>query len=293
MKSMTGFGRAEEYSNELQCGFKAEISSINRKQFDLKISMPRELMPFEMELRAFVAERVTRGSLMLRIEPLLIAGHSGSSADFTKAELLLAAAREFQEKHHLPGEITISDILAIPDAVAVQPVDLSNEACMAFLKQILATAIDAMIRMRELEGQNLQKDILSRIDTMETVVNEIQPLAEALPDLQKQRLYKRLKEFDLPIEDNDERILREAVIYGDKLDTTEEITRLHSHFSNFRKLARETDGPVGRALDFMVQEIFRECNTLGNKAASTEISPRVVTLKTELEKIREQVQNIE
>ena len=91
----------------------------------------------------------------------------------------------------------------------------------------------------------------------------------------------------------DERILREAVIYGDKLDVTEEITRLHSHFANFRKLANEPENPVGRSLDFMVQEIFRECNTLGNKAGSTEISPRVVMLKTELEKIREQVQNIE
>ena len=114
---------------------------------------------------------------------------------------------------------------------------------------------------------------------MEALVNEIHPLAAALPELQKQRLYKRLKEFDLPVDCNDERILREAVIYGDKLDVTEEITRLHSHFANFRKLAGE--------------EIFRECNTLGNKAASTDISPRVVALKTELEKIREQVQNIE
>lgn len=293
MKSMTGFGRAEEYSGELQCGFKIEISSINKKQFDLKISMPRELMPLEMELRAFVAERIARGSLTLRIEPLMQTGQPMQNADFSKAELILAAAREFQEKHHLPGEITISDLLAIPDAITFQAVDLSDEKSMEFLKRLLSSAIDGLIRMRTLEGANLQKDILERIDTMEAIVNEIQPLAEALPEIQKQRLYKHLKEFDLPVDDNDERILREAVIYGDKLDTTEEITRLRSHFSNFRKLARETEGPVGRALDFMVQEIFRECNTLGNKAASTEISPRVVTLKTELEKIREQVQNIE
>ncbi len=293
MKSMTGFGRAEEYSGELQCGFKIEISSINKKQFDLKISMPRELMPLEMELRAFVAERIARGSLTLRIEPLMQTGQPMQNADFSKAELILAAAREFQEKHHLSGEITISDLLAIPDAITFQAVDLSDEKSMEFLKKLLSSAIDGLIRMRTLEGANLQKDILERIDTMEAIVNEIQPLAEALPEIQKQRLYKHLKEFDLPVDDNDERILREAVIYGDKLDTTEEITRLRSHFSNFRKLARETNGPVGRALDFMVQEIFRECNTLGNKAASTEISPRVVTLKTELEKIREQVQNIE
>ena len=147
--------------------------------------------------------------------------------------------------------------------------------------------------MRTREGENLKRDILGRIGVMETLVDEIRPLAAQLPAIQKERLFKRLKEFDLSIEDTDERILREAVIYGDKLDVTEEITRLRSHFTNFRKLADEPDTPVGRSLDFMVQEIFRECNTLGNKAGSTEISPRVVMLKTELEKIREQVQNIE
>lgn len=293
MKSMTGFGRAEEYSNELQCGFKVELSSINKKQFDLKFSMIRELMPFEIELRAFVAERITRGSLTLRVETVAHAGSQAQAVDFSRAELLLAAARDFQKKHALPGEITISDILAIPDAAVVQTVDLSNEACMNLLKTVIGRAIDELIRMRGLEGANLKKDILSRIDAMEALVNEIQPLAADLPEIQKQRLCKRLKEFDLPVDSNDERILREAVIYGDKLDVTEEITRLHSHFANFRKLAAETAVPVGRSLDFMVQEIFRECNTLGNKAASTEISPRVVALKTELEKIREQVQNIE
>lgn len=293
MKSMTGFGRAEEFCNELQCGFKVELSSINKKQFDLKFSMIRELMPFEIELRNFLAERITRGSITLRIETVTHTDPHAQTVDFSKAEVLLAAAREFQKKHALPGEITISDILAIPDAAVIQSIDLANEACMEFLKTVIGKAIDALIHMRELEGENLKRDILARINTMETLVNEIHPLAAALPELQKQRLYKRLKEFDLPVECNDERILREAVIYGDKLDVTEEITRLHSHFANFRKLAEETAAPVGRSLDFMVQEIFRECNTLGNKAASTDISPRVVALKTELEKIREQVQNIE
>ncbi len=293
MKSMTGFGRAEEYNNELQCGFKVEISSINKKQFDLKLSVPRELMPFEVELRSFTAERITRGTVTLRIEPLIYAGAQTQSVDFSKAEILLAAAREFQQKHNLPGEITISDILAIPDAAVVHSVNLSNEDSMNFLKTVIGKAIDELIRMRTLEGENLKKDILSRIDTMEALVNEIQPIAAQLPEMQKERLYKRLKEFDLPLDPNDDRILREAVIYGDKLDVTEEITRLHSHFANFRKLSAETDTAIGRSLDFMVQEIFRECNTLGNKAASTDVSPRIVTLKTELEKIREQVQNIE
>ncbi|MDD7751380.1 MAG: YicC family protein [bacterium] len=293
MRSMTGFGSAEKYSEELQYGFKVELASINKKQFDLKISMGRELARYETELRAFIAGRVTRGSLTLRIETVVHADSGVQKVDFTKAEALLAAAREFQKKHDLPGEITISDILAIPEAAVVQAADLSGEECLNFLESTVAEAVDELIRMRTREGENLKRDILERIDVMETLVDEIRPLAAQLPAIQKERLFKRLKEFDLSIEDTDERILREAVIYGDKLDVTEEITRLRSHFTNFRKLANEPENPVGRSLDFMVQEIFRECNTLGNKAGSTEISPRVVMLKTELEKIREQVQNIE
>ena len=285
MRSMTGFGSAEKYSEELQYGFKVELASINKKQFDLKISMGRELARYETELRTFIAGRVTRGSLTLRIETVVHADSGVQKVDFTKAEALLAAAREFQKKHDLPGEITISDILAIPEAAVVQAADLSGEECLNFLESTVAEAVDELIRMRTREGENLKRDILGRIGVMETLVDEIRPLAAQLPAIQKERLFKRLKEFDLSIEDTDERILREAV--------TEEITRLRSHFTNFRKLANEPENPVGRSLDFMVQEIFRECNTLGNKAGSTEISPRVVMLKTELEKIREQVQNIE
>ena len=125
MRSMTGFGSAEKYSEELQYGFKVELASINKKQFDLKISMGRELARYETDLRAFIAGRVTRGSLTLRIETVVHADSGVQKVDFSKAEALLAAAREFQKAHNLPGEITISDILAIPEAAVGQAADLS------------------------------------------------------------------------------------------------------------------------------------------------------------------------
>lgn len=293
MRSMTGFGRAEEYSSDLKCGFRVEISSINKKQFELKLNIPRELVPLEIELRTFVADRIARGSITLRIELVLHSETGFHSVDFSRAALILEAARKFQQEHHLPGEITISDILAIPDAAVIQNADLANEQITAFLESVISAAIARLIEMREREGANLKEDILSRLGVMERLVGEIEPLAAKLPELQTQKLYKRLKELDLPADPGDDRILREAVIFGDKLDVTEEITRLHSHFSNFRKIIDDSVSAIGRSLDFMVQEIFRECNTLGNKAASTDISPKIVILKTELEKIREQIQNIE
>ena len=293
MRSMTGFGRAEEYSNELNCGFRVEISSINKKQFELKLNIPRELSPLEIELRTFVAERLARGSISLRVELILHNETQFHSVDFSRAVLLLKAAYKFQQEHGLPGEITISDILAIPDAAVIQNADLAGESVGAFLKEVISAAIDRLVEMREREGENLKQDILTRLADMERSVEEIEPLAAKLPELQAQKLYKRLKELELLPDAGDDRLLREAVIFGDKLDVTEEITSLRSHFANFRNIAEDPVSAIGRSLDFMIQEIFRECNTLGNKAASTEISPKIVILKTELEKIREQVQNIE
>lgn len=293
MRSMTGFGHAEDYNSDLKCGFRVEISSINKKQFELKLSIPKDFSALEIEIRTFAAEKLARGSISLRIELVLHDETGFQSVDFSRASVILAAAKKFQQANSLPGEITISDILAIPDAAVIRNADLTNERIADFLKSVISRAIDQLIEMREREGANLKGDILSRLSVMEQLVDEIEPLAAKLPELQTQKLYKRLKELELLPETNDDRLLREAVIFGDKLDVTEEITRLHSHFGNFRKIVDDNASAIGRSLDFMVQEIFRECNTLGNKAASTEISPKVVALKTELEKIREQVQNIE
>ncbi len=292
MRSMTGFGRAEHFDASGKIGFKVEILSINKKQFELKLSIPRELGILEIPLRTFVAERLTRGTVTLRIELVRQPGVLPPTVDLTRAKAVLEAARKFCLDNEIPGEVTISDLLSMPDAVQIQTADYSDENMETLLKQTVGDAIERLLEMRTREGENLRKELLLHLEVMEQLLAEIEPLAARLPEQQMQKLYKRLKEMDLPADTNDERILREAVLYGDKLDVTEEIERLHSHFRNFRRMTAEQNS-VGRSLDFMVQEIFRECNTLGNKAASTDISPKAVALKTELEKIREQVQNIE
>ena len=291
MKSMTGFGSATATDATTGIGLKAEISSINKKQFELKLGLSRELSMYEIPLRSLVSEKIARGSITLRIDflPGVIEEHP---VDFFRLRTVYKAAKEFQKENNIPGEITISDLLSLPDAVSASANDYSDPVYLKLLTDAVSGALNNLLTMRNHEGEKLKTDLLDRIAFMEETVRKIQPMAAKLPEVQKAKLFEKLKDLDIPIDENDERLLKEAVIFADKLDVTEEITRLFCHFNHFRKLA-DSENAVGRSLDFLVQEIFRECNTLGTKAASTEISPLIVDLKTELEKIREQVQNIE
>lgn len=291
MKSMTGFGSATATDATTGIGLKAEISSINKKQFELKLGLSRELSMYEIPLRSLVSEKIARGSITLRIDflPGVIEEHP---VDFFRLRTVYKAAKEFQKENNIPGEITISDLLSLPDAVSASATDYSDPVYLKLLTDAVSGALNNLLTMRNHEGEKLKTDLLERIAFMEETVRKIQPMAAKLPEVQKAKLFEKLKDLDIPIDENDERLLKEAVIFADKLDVTEEITRLFCHFNHFRKLA-DSENAVGRSLDFLVQEIFRECNTLGTKAASTEISPLIVDLKTELEKIREQVQNIE
>ena len=290
MKSMTGFGSAAANTTD-GIGLKAEISSINKKQFELKLGLSRELSMYEIPLRTLVSEKISRGSVSLRID-FLPGAAPQRPADFSGLRTIYDAAKRFQQENNIPGEITISDLLALPEAAAAVSVDYSDPVYFRLLTEAVTKALTALVEMRTHEGEKLKADLLKRIDFMEETVRRIQPMAAQLPEIQRVKLLEKIKDLDIQADEKDERLLKEAVIFADKLDVTEEITRLFCHFNHFRKLA-DSENAVGRSLDFLVQEIFRECNTLGTKAASTEISPLIVELKTELEKIREQVQNIE
>lgn len=300
MKSMTGFGRGVANDVELGIGFRAEISSVNRKQFEVKVNLPREVSMYEPKLRMMVSERVSRGSLILRVD---LERSSGSSPDGSSAGPLrvneavlsdvLAKCRGIQERFDIPGKLEISHVLSLPGVLEADAIDFGMPQIDALLGQAVSEAIANMLKMRETEGVSLRRDIDSRISTLSEIVDGIEPLAKSVPDLQKERLLQRLRDSGLSVEYDDERLLREFVIYADKSDVSEEITRLRSHFEHFRKFLDGRDTPVGRSLDFMIQEISREATTLGNKAPGIELSPLVVQFKTELEKIREQVQNVE
>ncbi len=292
MNSMTGFGSGSFTEPESAITFRTEISSVNKKQLEIKLSLPHELAALEPAVRSAVQARIARGQLSIRIETVC-GPESAPQVDFSRLLPVYRAAKAFQTANGIPGEITISDLLAIPAMPAVSPRDYSDSRFQDAVLASLGSALDSLLRMRAHEGGKLSADLLSRIAAMESMLAGIEPAAAQLAGSQTQRLKDKIAELHLDPAVTADRILQEAVIYGDRYDVTEEITRLHCHFGHFRKIAADVSQPVGRSLDFLVQEIFRECNTLGTKASCPEISPAVVMLKTELEKIREQVQNIE
>jgi uncharacterized protein (TIGR00255 family) len=287
---MTGFGRAEGVDHGVALRF--EISSVNRKQFDAKFSLPKELSIHEGVLRAHLAKRLTRGSIMVRAElNYLDDAPAASRIDHAFLNTVIREARAAAEKNGLDGSLNIGQILTVPGVVVPVSALGSNPEFETFMLGVFDEALDRHIEMRRTEGAALQRDILARIAGFEGIVAKIRKFTPGLPEQQAARMRERLKEAGFNAEADDERMLREFVIFADRLDVTEELTRLDAHFSHFRSLAAGSS--PGRSLDFLMQEMFREINTLGNKAGTAEISPLVVEMKTGLEKVREQIQNIE
>lgn len=293
MKSMTGFGRAQAEDKAAGIGFRVEISSINRKQFDLKFVLPPELIQYETAMRQIISEKVSRGALTVRISALSNNAASTQTLNVEAARKLLESAEHLAKECGLAQNLTVADLLAVPGILTADSGDDSGELTAALLAAATKDALAELIRAKEGEGTRLLADIRMRMDLLKAALEQIIPLTAAMPKLMYEKLLARIKEWDFTtVDPDDDRFLRELVFYADKLDVTEEITRLKSHFQHFDQLTASAE-PAGRQLDFMVQEIFREINTLGNKASCAEVSPLIVTMKTELEKIREQIQNIE
>ncbi|MDD3118719.1 MAG: YicC family protein [Victivallales bacterium] len=295
MKSMTGFGRGVYADSRLDLTFCVEISSINRKQLDVHAGLPGELSGLEPCLRRLIRERLHRGAVNVRVT-VQFGPKAAATAIVVNTAMLTALVdktRQLARQLGLDNEIRLQDFLALPGAVEVGGPDFSLAETEPAFSRAVNLALDALLDMKSREGDHLRSDIEQRLEFLRRAVERITPLAAAIPTLQRDKLRQRLEAAGLPLDCNDERILREIVIYCDRADVTEEITRLHSHFTQFESYLHQEDGVIGRSLDFLIQEINREITTMGNKAAGCEISPIVVKMKTELEKIREQVQNVE
>lgn len=293
MNSMTGFGRGESMGEGLGAGFVVEISTVNRKQLEIRISLPPELGRFEPVLRELIRKRLSRGSVMAKVE----LSHSGSPASapvFNEAAAAVLYERllAFQRRMGIPGAVEMTDLVNAPGIVDLGGGGMDVGRLEPIFVEASEAALDALARMRRREGVVLADDLLVRIERLSELTAEIEPLAVKLPAAHLARLERRLADCDLAGEAHKEFLARELVMFSDRCDVSEELTRLRSHLEQFRSFIG-ADAPVGRSLDFLVQETHREINTLGNKALSTEISPLVVRMKTELEKIREQTQNIE
>ncbi|MBR2373721.1 MAG: YicC family protein [Lentisphaeria bacterium] len=290
MRSMTGFGKAEgQYGNTLF--FSIEISSVNRKQLELRCSLPPELSGFENLVRQKIGSFISRGAVSIKVA-IRKSSNAGFKINTDVLYELINTAKEARMRAGLPVEVNVEQLMQLPNVIVNSGDSGENPALTEAFSAALENAGKDFIAMRYREGEALKADLSSRTDLLEDLLRQIEPLAAKVPEIARKRLYCKLAAEKLQVEPNDELFAREMLFYLDKSDVTEEITRLKSHFVQLRKFF-EASEPAGRGMDFLLQEFFREITTLGNKAPSPELSTLVVKFKTELEKLREQVQNVE
>lgn len=286
--SMTGFGsgRAEVNGTAIY----AEISTVNRKQLEIRFAMPREFNAFEHELRKLLQSELSRGQVSVRI---VRTSSSGEAAGINRERVaaLISVARTLGKEFNVNGELTMAQVMTMPgvfeDSSEAVPEEVKNAVMTA-----LATAAKALNNMRSAEGAALKVELEDRITLLENLRESLLPEVTDIEQNIKNKLLEKLANANLPVDINDERFLKEVLYYADKSDVSEELARLASHFVQFRNFLNGAEGG-GRSMDFLVQEMFREITTLGNKAGSGAVANTVVRFKTELEKIREQIQNIQ
>jgi uncharacterized protein (TIGR00255 family) len=293
MKSMTGYGRGECS----QDGSKiiTEASSVNRKQAELNVYLPRELDSLELQVREEVNKRIARGRLTVKV-----AMHAGESLYAGKVQLNVPLAKAYaKEIAKLGKELALADSVSL-DLLLRAPGVLRTEEELAdadklwpVVQKSVTRALDSLVKMRQREGANLAEDLRTRVSAMRKSVDQIRTRAPEMVKRYQEQLRQRIKTagLELPAVDDD-RLLKEVIYFADRSDISEELTRLESHFKQFAEATRSKE-PVGRMLDFLAQEINREVNTIGSKTTDSLISREVVKLKGELEKFREQVQNVE
>jgi uncharacterized protein (TIGR00255 family) len=288
---MTGYGRGE--ADVRGAKFSVELNSVNRKQSDIVINLPRDLAELEPRIRQAINENISRGRTNA-----IVSVHTGANGvrhlalDTELARSYHEAMRALQKELTAPGEITINTVLQAPGVMRVPEQSLSAEEAWPAVDRALHLALADLIKMREHEGKHLAKDLIHRLKAIRKNLKDVRALHPEVVKKYRAALLDRIQKAGLPIAADDERLLKEISFFADRSDVSEELTRLESHLAQFAHHLRRNE-PVGRTLEFITQEIFRELNTLGAKANDAVISQRVVACKAELEKIREQVQNLE
>ena len=291
MRSMTGYGRGE--SDHAGTKISVELNSVNRKQSDIVINLPRDLAMLEPRIRQAINEKISRGRMNVMIGLQESAnGASALALDTALARSYHEAMLTLQKELSAPGEITIGTILQAPGVMRSPEHTVNADDAWPVVERALTTALGDLIKMREREGKHLAKDLIRRLKTLRAGTKEIRKLYPEVVKKYRAVLRERLEKAGLDLPLDDERLLKEVTIFADRSDISEELTRLESHLAQFAHHLRKNE-PVGRTLEFITQEIFRELNTLGAKSNDAAISQHVVACKSELEKIREQIQNLE
>lgn len=291
MKSMTGFGRAN-YDNDGR-NYVIDIKTVNNKYSDISVKISRRISFIEEKIRKQISNKITRGKVDVTIN---FFDYSTKAKNIVLnkeiAREYIKQLREIADENELSENINVVEIAKLPDILNSMDMDneeeITNEALIC-----LNMALDNLIEMRTREGENIKQDLLERISRVESLINQISIESNGLIEEYVIKLEKRVKDILKTDVVDENRIAQEAVIYADKTSIEEELTRLKSHIDQLRELINNTQTPIGKKLDFIIQEMNRETNTIGSKSGNNNITKLVIDLKVELEDIREQIQNIE
>lgn len=291
MRSMTGFGRERQIIGGKE--YLVEIKSVNSRYCELTVKVPRNYTYLEEKLKSLVKSRLSRGKAEVWLSVTEIEGRETSvTVNLPIVKNYLEEMRNCGAELNLMDDLKLSDIFRMTDAFTVVRTEADEETIWNNVQSVANKALDNFTAMREKEGEKLKNDLLSKIDNIEEMINKVEELSPETVAAYRERLYTKLKEVLEDKQIEEQRILTEAAIFADKVAVDEETVRLHSHFKQFREMTSATE-PIGRKLDFLVQELNRETNTIGSKAQDLQITKIVIEVKSEIEKIREQIQNIE
>jgi len=293
MKSMTGFGSGTATEDGITCT--VEIKSVNARFLDLFIRSPKQMNPFESIIRGMVQDRINRGKVEVSVS-IQDAGERPKT--FTINSVLRKQIQELlvqEEFYDDPKKVPLQAVNSISnDWIQQQDTPIAEEVLSDIVKEATSSALDALIAMRAVEGEHIQQDLVDRIVTLENIISQIDTNKAVAVEAYREHIRSKIQEYLVSLEASisEERFLQEIAILADKTDITEEIVRFSSHVVQLKNTLTDKN-PIGRKVDFILQEMNREVNTIGSKAIDSNITEFVVQLKCELEKIREQVQNVE
>ena len=291
MKSMTGFGRSKLEENSRE--YIVEIKSVNHKYSDISIKMPRSISCFEENVKKIVSKNISRGKVDVFIT---FNNYSDEGKDVVinkeLAKNYINQLRELAMQTGINQDIKITEITKMPDVLQLKIQDDESDVIGKELEKCVMQAVENFVNMREVEGERIKQDLSSRIDIVENLVNTVFSLTTGLIEDYVVKLRERIKEILGTDVVDEARLAQEIVIYADKCSIEEELTRLHSHIMQFRNMLESKDS-IGKKLDFLVQEMNRETNTIASKSVKLEITNLAIDIKTAMEDIREQIQNIE
>lgn len=291
IRSMTGFGRAQQTIDGRD--ILVEIKSVNHRFFEFSSRVPRAYGYLEEKLKGYLQSKISRGKVEVGVSIVALEGAAVQVAiNYELAKGYAEALRGLTEQLALRDDLSLSAIARFSDIFVVRKAAEEEEEVWAGVRPVLDEAAARFVQMREREGRRLKEDCQSRLCAIERAVARVEERSPQVVQEYRERLYRRLQEILADAKLEESRILTEAAIFADKTAVAEETVRLRSHIAQFREILEHQE-PVGRKLDFLVQELNREANTIGSKAQDLEVARTVVEIKSEIEKIREQIQNIE